>query len=156
MKALIFLSLASLSTADPGMLPVLPVNPRLILQQAVSPLEARWGKGHYVRSGSSETISWQQSWFGLSEHTSVYLLTPEQRVQSISLYPESCQEAETRVSLYLGTADQAGLSPQYTNSWRYARWSREGVEFLLEDFGPGCRLELYLDPDAKNKKLVGG
>lgn len=125
----------------------MPVNPAEVLQRPFADgahLTENWGAPLPELAESGRQRFWLQPWFGLGPLKTGYLLLEDGKLQSITLYAEHCDGLESALHQDLGEPYQQGPSPQYLFSLRYARWNINGVEFVLEDFAPGCEVGIYL------------
>lgn len=143
------LSLAALALLQPNGSPaLLPLN----LPQAFAdcPFEL---SAYFEQVPSPELqedwqrYTYQQYWFGAGPWPSVYLRHSSGQLQSITITPDpqACEGLQALVSRYIGDAYKQGASPHFLNSLFFARWRREGLEFVFEDYSPGCELSIYSD-----------
>lgn len=118
-----------------------PINLQQVLERPfVAP--AAWGPGSPSGIDGDTHLYWQQRWFGLSVRAG-YLLLPDGTLQSITLRAPACAPLEAALRAELGEPYRAGPSPQFLFSLRFARWLQAGIEYVLEDFAPGCEVSLY-------------
>lgn len=137
--------LATLAVSlTPGVPSRLPVDPSTVLGQPAALLEQSWGPGTPSdRQEGWHTLSWPQSWWGFAPHPTAYRITPAGNLQSIALTWPDCEPVIAALNQDLGEANEAATSPHFLNSLRYWRWEREGITFAVEDFAPGCEVQIY-------------
>lgn len=133
-------SLAALALIQtPGQPARLPLNPALALQ---APFAVEAGEGSR-RDDGWQRLQRRQSWFGRANLATLYLISPEGKLQSITISAPDCEALGRGIEQDLGQPDDQGASPQFLNSLSYRRWLREGVAFVLEDYAPGCELGIH-------------
>lgn len=89
-------------------------------------------------------LAYSHYWFGTGPWPSLYT-SHKGVLQSIRVTPapNACHHFETQVTHYLGEPDEAGGSPHYLHSMRYARWFKGQLGICIEFFEPGCELTIY-------------
>lgn len=121
----------------------MPVNPAKVLQQPFLSQARSWGQPLPDDGKGGKRMRWKQTWFGQSGVLTGYLLTDDDKLQSITLSTPGCEALEAALHQDLGEPYEQGTSPQFLFSTRYARWNIQGIEFVLEDFTPGCEVAIY-------------
>ncbi|PKL74932.1 MAG: hypothetical protein CVV27_17975 [Candidatus Melainabacteria bacterium HGW-Melainabacteria-1] len=143
----LFIGLAALALVQANGDPArIPMNPALALGQPESAFadetELVPHDPSQLESGWRIRVS-QQSWFGSPKLTTRYRFSPAGVLQGIMVNADSCELIEPGLRQDLGEPEREGSSPQFLMSLRYASWQRDGVDFILEDFVPGCELLMF-------------